>query len=158
MSLEVYGYLKNNSFLEKQELVSQIEQTTSLGFVPMPKEWLHNFPNDFLPINEKDIICFLIGDRPGKRNATYLIDFQDYDPIANIGLPTQCRERIKILVSAINFIIEISKTTIFLIAVTDSSQIEKFKRVKLSELLNTILKDFEEDETPPDCLYEIIID
>lgn len=41
---------------------------------------------------------------------------------------------------------------------TDSSQIEKFNRVKLSELLNIILKDFEEDETPPDCLYEIIID
>ena len=92
MSLDAYGDVEIDSSVDRAKLASQIEQQTGLGFTPIPLNELYNFPEDKLPHHEKEVLCFLIGDRPGKSNATYLIEFLDYDPDADIGLPKAWRD------------------------------------------------------------------
>ncbi|MCV6395342.1 hypothetical protein OFL29_33545, partial [Pseudomonas aeruginosa] len=49
------------------------------------------------PASEKDFI-FLIGDAPGYPNATYLIDYEEYDPDeCDIGFSPCPKERVRIL-------------------------------------------------------------
>lgn len=111
---------------------------------------------DFEPADNTYI--FLIGDRPGCPNATYLTDYCQYDPISSyddIGFPANPGDRLDILLTVLQDIFNISGANKMVIALTECNQIETVKKIKFSELYNVIHADFEECQAPPDTLYEI---
>ena len=156
MSNEAYGYLEFSNYRPHEKLIESFQRATGLGLTSIPVSELHNFPENLLPKNQNHAFCFIIGDRPGSLNATYLMDYLDYAPEAKIDLPKQGRERVNLLVKALTFLTEEAKPEGFLIALTDSSQIEEIKTVDISELFEIITGDFEEDSGPPNCLYHVI--
>lgn len=158
MSNEVYGYIKSNELnSESFVLLDGLQKKTGIGFTEIPSTELYNFPDELMPSEDGSYLSFIVGDRPGKTNATYLIDYVDYALEADIGLPHKGSERLKLLVKSLIIMIEEVCPERFIIALTDSSQIEEVKIVKLSKLLSTIISDCKE-YTPPDCIYDVLID
>ncbi|MEX6162710.1 hypothetical protein AB6G16_14420 [Proteus mirabilis] len=96
--------------------------------------------------------------RPNYPNATYLIDYLDYAPEAEIGFPCGAKERLNILLNVLGDIFVMTGAQKMVVALTECNQIEKVKRIKLSEMRDIIHADFEEYQAPPDTLYEIIVD
>lgn len=157
MSNEVYGYFESAEILDKQVLLESLEKKTGLGINQISFHELYNYPEELLPSDPLKCTAFILGDRPGKTNATYLIDCLDYVSDADIGLPHKGVERLKLLVNAFVSIISEARATRFFVAVTDSSQIDEVKTVKLSNLEAIMIADFE-DLVPPCCLYCVVID
>ena len=99
-------------------------------------------------------MVFMVTDRPGSRNASYLIDFENYAPEAQIGLPTDGAERIQLLVAAIESIFTVHGANRVCIAVTDSSEIDSVQHTLCQDLRDVLINDFRE-MAPPCRLYDI---
>ncbi|MDH5180068.1 MAG: hypothetical protein OEZ39_11365 [Gammaproteobacteria bacterium] len=155
MSNEVYGYLEWNHPIDSEKMLTTIQQSTNLGIERITIEELYNFPEKLLPADKDKCLPFIIGDRPGKTNSTYLIDYLDYAPEADIGLPVNGKERLMILLDFLKIMFVHSKCDRFVVAITDSSQIEESKVVSLDKMNAEIMSDFEQC-APPDCVYEIV--
>lgn len=156
MSNEVYGYFEGSEVLDRNMLLKSLEEKTGLGVKPIPLGELYNYPTDMLPSDVEDCTAFIIGDKPGKSNATYLIDYIDYAPGADIGFPVEGRARLNLFINFLFTMIEEVKAKRFVVAITDSSQIEEVKTVNIAQLRSVITNDFAECD-PPNCLYNVVV-
>ncbi|MGG7448524.1 hypothetical protein ACQ3G7_20920 [Kosakonia oryzendophytica] len=155
MSNDVCGYISPSLDLEGENNLDRYKKNQKIGIIEIGKEQLYNFPVGFLPMD--GCYAFLIGDRPDYPNATYLIDYLDYAPEADIGFPLSGKERLNILLDVLRDIFIITNAKKMVIALTDGNQIEHTRKIKFSELYDVIHADFELHEAPPDTLYEITL-
>jgi hypothetical protein len=156
MSNEVYGYFEGSEISDMDGLFASLEEKSGIGVKPIPASELYNFPERFVPSDRDNCICFIVGDKPGKTNTTYLTDYVDYAPDADIDFPCEGKARLKLLINFLVTMIKETKTTRFVVAITDSSQIENLKTVNIAQLESAIVSDFEEC-APPDCLYDVVM-
>ncbi|WP_113625534.1 hypothetical protein [Pectobacterium peruviense] len=155
MSNDVFGYIYPSPIGDDYKKLTNYISNLDIGVFRISKEELYNIPLEMIP--EGDIFAFLIGDRPDYRNATYLIDYCEYDPDSStIGFPSNPKDRLNILLDVLSDILSIVNPEKMLVAITDSSQIEIIKTIKPSEIHEVIGGDFEIYQEPPDTLYEII--
>ena len=104
------------------------------------------------------IFLFFIGDKLGYPNATYLIDYNEYDPeFSDIGFPSGAKERLKILLDTLTDIIRITNSKRMVVAMTECNQIETVKKINFSDFYDEVYKDFEKYQAPPDTLYDITV-
>lgn len=157
MSNEVYGYFEVPEVTDKAAYLRDLQEKIALGITQIPFSELYNFPEEILPENQDQCVAFIVGDRPGKTNTTYLTDNLDYAPGADIGLPLNGRERLGLLINLFLFLIHESSPSRFVVAITDSSQIEEIKRPNLRDFGRVIYDDFEKNGTP-DCIYDVVFD
>ncbi|AYH04839.1 hypothetical protein [Pectobacterium parmentieri] len=155
MSNDVFGFIypspKGDDYKKLIDYISSID----IGVFRIGKEELFNIPHEMIP--DGDIFSFLIGDRPDYPNATYLIDYCEYDPDSSVrGFPSNPKDRLNILLDVISAIFLITNPEKMLVALTDSSQIERIERINHSDIYNVISGDFEIHQGPPDTLYEIV--
>ncbi|EOY5093602.1 hypothetical protein [Citrobacter amalonaticus] len=156
MSNDVCGYIATELSDELAKKLADFVRKSELGIQKISKRELYNYPSNFIPINGE--YCFLIGDAPGYPNATYLIDYYQYDPAtADIGFPANPKERLDILIDTLVNMIKITKATKMVVAITDCNQIDNIKKIKFPEMRDVIHADFEKYQAPPDTLYEIIV-
>lgn len=156
MSNEVYGYLEGKETSNGHMLLQSLQEKTGIGIQSIPVAELYNYPKEMLPSNEEGCVAFIIGDKPGKTNTTYLTDYMDYASDADIGFPCNGKERLKLLIDLFVTMINETCATRFIVAITDSSQIEEVKTVSFDQINSVIFRDFEE-HAPPDCLYDIVL-
>lgn len=156
MSNDVYGYIEPVLSREKIIELNKLITHSQLGIQKIPKRELYNYPDNYIPVG--DTFNFTIGDVPGYPNATYLIDYDEYAPNADIGFPPAPKERLDILINTLIDMIRITNAQKMVVAMTDCSQIETIKRIKFSEMREVIHADFLREQGPPDTLYEIVID
>lgn len=153
MSNEVYGFAEFVEAVPSSEIITQkLQESAGLGIALIQSAELYNFTSDQMP-KPKSII-FMVSDRPGSNNATYLVDFEDYAPDAQIGLPNKGLERLNLLVNTIESLFADHRANRVCIAITDSSQIEESKMISRKSLRKVLLSDFEKI-APPCCLYDI---
>lgn len=156
MSNDVCGYMTTELSIELAKNLADFVKKSELGIQEISRGELYNYPSDFMPVDGE--YCFLIGDAPGYPNATYLIDYYQYDPItADIGFPANPKERLDILINTLISMINITKATKMVVAITECNQIDNIKKIKFPELRDVIHTDFEKYQAPPDTLYEIIV-
>ncbi|MDY0972289.1 hypothetical protein [Siccibacter turicensis] len=156
MSNDVCGYIFPAIDMTHKDMLKKYISTCETGIDIINKDQLYNFPKDMDPT--EDLFCFLIGDRPDYPNATYLIDYCQYDPVSahlDIGFPADPRDRLNILIETLKDIFNVSGAVKMVVAITECNQIETIKKIKLPELYDVIHADFEEYQAPPDTLYEI---
>jgi hypothetical protein len=154
MSNDVCGYIEPILSQDKIEKLSEFIKHNQLGIKRISKNELYNYPNHLIPAN--NIFSFLISDVPGYPNATYLIDYDEYAPDADIGFPADPKERLNILINALIDMIKITNATKMVVSMTECNQIETIKKIKFSEMREVIHADFAAYQAPPDTLYEII--
>lgn len=157
MSNEVYGYFEGSKVSNRDAFLKSLEEKTGIGIKPISPSELYNYPEQLLPSDMESCTAFIVGDKPGKTNATYLTDYMDYAPDADIGFPCEGKARLKLLINFFMTIIQEAKATRFVVAITDSSQIEELKTVNIAQLESVIVTDFE-GRAPPDCLYDVVIE
>ncbi|KAF2406607.1 hypothetical protein SAMN04490179_4443 [Pseudomonas antarctica] len=154
MSNDVCGYVHPSPSPDAWTAVDDYILESELGIFKITSAELFNYPPDFLP--SKGTFVFLIGDRPGYPNATYLTDYDEYDPLtSDIGFPSKSQDRVAILLEAITEIASICKAEKIVFSISDSSQIEAVRRINMSDLYEVVLSDFEKHQAPPDTLYEV---
>lgn len=157
MSNDVRGYIELSNGVDVTPLKTFIEKKYDIGIGPINSDELYNFPPTALPDSNKINFIFAIGDDNEYYNASYLIDYMDYAPEADIGFPTKAKDRLNILLDTLVDLIKITHATKMMVALTECNQIETIKKIKLSELYDVIHADFEEYQAPPDTLYEITV-
>lgn len=154
MSNEVYGYIESGAVSEWEKAFEIVQVNTGIGIKIIPESELYNFPENLLPKKEAQSAAFVIGDTPGKTNTTYLTDYQDYAPESEIGFPVNAEERLALLIDMFMVTIQETQANRFVVAITDSSQIDDVKNVDIEEFANLVARDFEEF-SPPGCVYDI---
>lgn len=156
MSNDVCGYVTAELNIELAKNLADFIKKNELGIQEISKGELYNFPSNYMPVDGE--YCFLIGDVPGHPNATYLIDYYQYDPVtADIGFPANPKERLDILIDTLIDIINVTKATKMVVAITECNQIDNIKKIKLLEMRDAIHADFEKYQAPPDTLYEVTV-
>lgn len=108
MSNNVYGYLQpdDETSLDFRSLENYIAHN-SLNLRVINKDELINYPVEYYP--EDECFIFDIADNKSAVNATYLIDYSEYDPeSADIDFPSDPKERLNILLDAFFEMITIS--------------------------------------------------
>jgi len=155
MSNETYGFIELSSQNADSELFARLEKDTNIGIARIPESELYNFPADIINSGSQ-FIPFIVGDRPGKSNTTYLTDFRNYDADYSMALPRFGRERINLLIQFLLTLIDRSAAARLVVAITEGSQIEDRKMLKKQELGETLMADFERCDAPPDCLYDVL--
>ena len=125
-----------------------------LGIERIPKNELYNYPDYLIP--NGNVFSFIIGDVPGYPDATYLTDYGEYAPDADIGFPTNPKERLDILINTLIDMIKITHASKMVVSINECDQIETIKKIKFAEMRDVIHADFAKYQAPPDTLYEII--
>ena len=98
---------------------------------------------------------FIVADRKGGSNASYLIDGTDYVSDAKIGLPLRSSDRLQLLFDLLSGILASPALAQVSIALMDCGQIEEVKATTPSAMEETIRHDMLE-YSPPDTLYIIV--
>ncbi|GKX57434.1 hypothetical protein SOASR030_35460 [Leminorella grimontii] len=156
MSNDVYGYLEPTLGMNEAALLKEYIKNSSLNIQSITEKELFNYPSEFIPT--KELFIFDIADGPNSINATYLIDYLEYDPEScDIGFPSDPKKRLNILLDTLVDMIKITNAKKMVVAMTDCNQIETIKKINLSELYDVIHADFEKYRAPPDTLYEITV-
>ena len=154
MSNEIYGYIESDLSTDLGQLFVKLERDTGLGFSKLNWNELYNIPHKLIPADKSTAVPFIMGDGPGKRNATYLLSETDYAPDAVLELPLKSEERLEVLVHALRHAAVISHARRLVVALTDSSQVAKTKVIRLTEMESQMKEDCRR-EMPPDCVYVI---
>lgn len=156
MSNDVYGYLVPSLGVNEAATLERYISESSLNIRSIKSDELFGYPPDFIPAN--NLFIFDIGDGPNSINATYLIDYDEYDPeTSDIGFPPGAKDRLNILLDTLVDMIRIANAQKMVVALTECNQIETVKKIRLSALYDVIHADFEEYQAPPDTLYEITV-
>jgi hypothetical protein len=155
MSNEVYGYFEVVENLEIASILAGIQEKTGLGITQISFDELYNFPKEIISANENRCVAFIIGDGPGNTNTTYLTDYMDYAPEAEIDLPLNGKERLVLLVNLFITMIHEFSPSRFVVGITVCNQIEEIKTLKFEDLGKVIYEDFEQGESP-DCIYDVV--
>ncbi|HTC68464.1 MAG TPA: hypothetical protein VK662_02755 [Acidothermaceae bacterium] len=152
MTFFAYGYLQAQVDVNELRVrVGALDATGGPVVVEEPVDTLHNFPPDLIP-QDGSAVCFSIYDGPGRRGAQYLLSDLDFAPDADIGLPTQALQRLKLLTCLLNHLLAIPGVRRLAIALTDFDEIERIAHVSAGELERTIAEDCS-NYTPPNVLY-----
>lgn len=156
MSNDICGFVEFNPgrVIEISELVG-LAESYCIGLREQDVRELYNFPSDMLPAHANNTIVFGVNDGGGAKNATYLIDALDYAPEAEIGLPTNWRDRLRLLVNFLIDLASLGNVSRLVVALTDSSQIERISNVDMSDIDRVIFGDVENAQGAPNTLYEI---
>ncbi len=155
MSNEVYGYLKKFSKTDWSEFFEEMERNSGIGIKEIPMSELHSFPQEVMPINNVGCAAFVVGDRPGKTNTSYLTDYADYDSDANLGLPNDGRERLDLLIGLFAIMMRECMPGRFVVLITECGQVEAVKVVEAQDLGSQIRRDFERFSAPSDYIYDV---
>lgn len=156
MSNDVYGYLSPSLGSGEMIALRQYISESSVNIQLITAAELYGYPSNFAPTD--DLFIFDIADGPNSINATYLIDYDEYDPeTSDIGFPPGAKDRLNILLDTLVDMIKITNAQKMIVALTECNQIETIKRIKCSEIYDVIHADFEEYQAPPDTLYEITL-
>lgn len=155
MSNEAFGYVCPAPSKANYRKLKNYIHRVGVGFSRIKEHERYNVPESFM--EEKDKFSFVIGDRPGYPNTTYLMDcYYYYDPISsNIGFPVDPHRRLEFFLDIISNIFMLLDCKKLVIVLTDSGQIENIKSIKISEARKIIGEDFMRYQDPPDTLYEI---
>ena len=156
MSNDVRGYIYYLGEENLTSLIDFIEKKYNIGIKSIGINELYNFPDSMLPNTKQKQFIFVIGDDNEYFNASFLIDYIDYAPEADIGFPNIAEDRLNILFNVMSEIIKITNASKMVISLTDSCEIETIKKINFSEMREIIHADFEAYQAPPDTLYEII--
>ncbi|PIT08404.1 hypothetical protein BGI30_08870 [Snodgrassella alvi] len=156
MSNDVRGYINFLGDKNLTPLLISIEKKYNIGIKKIKADELYNFPSSILSSNNEAKFIFIIGDDNEYYNASFLIDYLDYAPEANIEFPIAAKDRLNILLDVMSDLIRIANASKMVISITECNQIEIIKRINFSEMRDVIHADFEEYQGPPDTLYEII--
>lgn len=157
MSDEAFGYTYpvpcDSDYNNLLEYVSSV----GAGFFEIEEKSLYNFPEEIAP--KDNCLMFIIGDKPGYPNATYLMDcYNFYDPeSSSIGFSTNPNERLNLLLDIIENVFLLLKSKKMIIVLTDSGQVDAIKKISISEVRKVIGKDFKIYQGAPDTLYEITL-
>ena len=154
MSSFVYGYIEPILSQNKLKSSSDYIKNSKLGIEKISKDWLVHYPDYLIP--NDNIFIFLIGDAPGYPNSTYLTDYGEYTPDADIGFPPDPKERLNILINTLIDMITITHASKMVVSMNECDQIETIKKIKFAEMRDVIHADFAKYQAPPDTLYEII--
>lgn len=131
-------------------------ENSQLNFRPIKTGALFNYP--LVLFSRDDFFLFDIADGYGAINATYLIDYDQYDSdSSDIYFPADPKERLNILLDTLFDIIKLTNAEKMVVAMMECKQIETIKKITLSELYDIIYADFEKYQAPPDTLYEITV-
>ncbi|UWQ08589.1 hypothetical protein K3X41_03090 [Aliiroseovarius crassostreae] len=152
MSNEVYGYVNCPPQQSVAQFLRQLEQKSGIGISQIPFEELYNIPETALPKKTDVYFAFLISDKPGGKNASYLIDALDYAPEADIGLPRLAIDRVSKLVALLKDIAKEDFVSRLVVAICDSSNIEDVMFLKADQLEDVIGDDLKYN-SPPDRVY-----
>lgn len=156
MSNDVRGYIYYLGEENLTSLIDFIEKKYNIGIKSIGINELYNFPDSMLPNTKQKQFIFVIGDDNEYFNASFLIDYIDYAPEADIGFPNIAEDRLNILFNVMSEIIKITNASKMVISLTDSCEIETLKKINFSEMREIIHADFEAYQAAPDTLYEII--
>lgn len=153
MSYSVYGHFYTDRLGEVADLMRAHQRSMILGVFQTHVSELYNYPAHVLPKQSAQLFCFLIGDSPKTRNATYLVDGYDYDSMAEIALPRMSKERLMILAELFQSFIELTRNGRIYVAITECDPIARTKNVHSQNILDELLNDIEREGGPPDTLY-----
>jgi hypothetical protein len=152
MTFFAYGYLQAQvDVSELRVRIRVLDASAGPVVVEEPVDTLHNFPPDLMP-QDGSAVCFSIYDGPGRRGAQYLLNGLDFAPDADIGLPTQAVQRLKLLTCLLNHLLAIPGVRRLAIALTDFDEIERVTVLSAGELERTIVEDCA-SYSPPNVLY-----
>jgi len=126
MSSFVCGYIEPILNENKLKSSSDYIKNSKLGIEKISKDWLVHYPDYLIP--NDNIFTFLIGDAPSYPNSTYLTDYGEYAPDADIGFPTDPKERLDILINTLIDMINITNTSKMVVSITQCNQIETIKK------------------------------
>lgn len=155
MNNYIVGYLEGIQTQDSDSVLEKLAEEYGVGLKKITKKELFQFSECYLPGNNKNNFIFSMSDLPDCEEADYLIDYLDYAPEMDMKFPSIGKDRLKMLVRILIEMINQTRALKLVISLTDSGYIYSTKLVKLSDLEETLLADFEE-EAPPDRLYEII--
>jgi len=154
MSNDVYGYIVPALTTTARVQLQKYIKACTLNIQTITTGQLFNFPLKLIP--EEIVFAFDIADGPNSINATYLIDYNEYDPEnSSIGFPPGAKDRLNLLLDVLSDMFSITNAQKMVVALTECNQIEIIKKIKFSELYDVIHADFEVYQGPPDTLYEI---
>jgi hypothetical protein len=152
MTFFAYGYLQAQVDLDELRVrIRALNASAGPVVLEEPVDTLHNFPPDLMP-RDGSAVCFSIYDGPGRRGADCLLSDLDFAPEADIGLPTQAVQRLKLLTCLLNHLLAIPGVRRLAIALTDFDEIERVTVVGAAELERTIVEDCA-SYSPPNVLY-----
>ena len=123
-----------------------------LGITFHSREELYGFPEHIRP--QGSCLCFWLGDRPGYNTASYLIDYVDYAPEAEIGMPRKGADRLALLVKCLRDMLTHPQVCELVSAMMECGQIDASEEVVLSGLERVLERDFKK-QAPPNKLYRI---
>lgn len=156
MSNDVCGYLVPSPGVNEEVALRKYISNSNLNIQLIKSDELFGYPSEFIPTG--DVFIFDIADGPNSINATYLIDYDEYDPeTSDIGFPPRGKDRLNILLDTLVDMIKLANAEKMVVALTECNQIQTIRKIKLSELYDVIHADFEEYQAPPDTLYEITV-
>lgn len=156
MSNDIRGYINYLGVINLTSLIIFLERKYNIGIKEIEEDKLYNFPSSVLPSNERQKFIFIIGDDNEYYCPSFLIDYLDYAPEADIGFPVKGKDRLNIVLDVMSELIETTKASKIVIALTDSCEIETIKKINFAEMRDVIHADFAKYQAPPDTLYEII--
>lgn len=152
MSCFIYGYFQCAALKDLDVIIEAVEHI-GLGIEIGNELGLENFPDSYLPSIDSLTLRFEIGSKVGSNDATMLLWDDDLDPNHSIGvLPYKFEDRIRLLIKAIDRVVEYFDVNKFIIAITDSCQIESIVNCNFSDLKKTIFLSCA-DMCPPNRLF-----
>jgi hypothetical protein len=152
MSNEIYGFADLPILPDLPMLLNTLRDLTPLGIFSVSETNLVGFPLNLRPSNNS--LVFVVGDSPESMNAEYILDYQDYDPKANIGLPVSADERLSLFTTILSFLFTEIRCKRIVMCLTECNQIYSVKYLNASEMS----KIFNEDcsrESPPCVIYVV---
>lgn len=152
MSKEIYGFVDLPADTPRDPFWDDLRSSTPLGLFEVSARELYGFPSDLCPGPESAIL--LVGDGPDSRNASYLLDDQDYDPKAEIGLPIQARERLALLLELLNRLFVRWNASRVVVCLTVCNEVDDVKRISRGEMFDILPADCAV-ESPPCLIYVI---
>jgi hypothetical protein len=127
---------------------SEIE-VQSEGPTVLSEKDLVGFPSELRPAVAS--VIFAIGDSPESKNAEYILDYQNYDPKAKIGLPLNA---LSLMADILSFLFNHLNCQRIVVCLTECNQVDSVKYLNASQMLPTFKLDCS-IESPPCVLYVI---
>jgi len=158
MSETVIGYINSIQESELRALETEVQRATPFGFVFLDELKLYNYPKDIL--ERRDIVQFVISDSSESRNATILLEEQDYDLMAvsesafQKKFPSLLRDRILEITKIISFLLRKKAVWELGFSISFCDEIEYVKSCSVESFGSVVVGDCVE-RCPPNTLYII---
>ena len=154
----VYGFLEVKNAVDRSEFYNLIQSKVSIGFEQIKAYQLIGFPEHFFYEYNENCLCFILGDKPGKRSVPNLLNFMDFADDAMVDYPKKATDQVNFLTQSLQIIVSSIETKRFVVALTDSCEIEETKIIGLQSLSKEILSDVKSFQGPPGIIHDINFD